>query len=151
MRLRLHPNANPARVAGATGFACATACAGLLLGGCMSPRPPHGMPDASVIGVTQGGHAIAPACKALIQPSGMVDAGQARPGVAFGCATYTNLAAMIARPADLVTPRPYAGGSSALATGAVRRHEEGRIAPLDASPTAPAPAGALAAPGARSY
>jgi type IV pilus biogenesis protein CpaD/CtpE len=60
----------------------------------------------------------------------MVDAGSGRPGVAFGCATYSNLAAMLARPADLVAPVPYAGADASLAASAVRRYEEGRATPL---------------------
>nr|WP_236066908.1 CpaD family pilus assembly lipoprotein [Paraburkholderia haematera] len=93
---------------------------------------PLGMPDPSVIGFApgEGGHAIPPRCEALDQQSKMVDAGSARPGVAFGCATYSNLAAMLARPADLVAPVPYAGADAPLAASAVRRYEEGRAAPL---------------------
>jgi pilus assembly protein CpaD len=111
----------------------AAACSGLA--GCMSAPPPLDMPDASVIGFTpgDGGHAIPPSCEALNQRSNMLDAGQARPGVAFGCATYSNLAAMIVRPADLVAPVPYAGADAPLAASAVRRYEEGRMAPLNSS------------------
>jgi hypothetical protein len=99
---------------------------------CMSAAPPLGMPDPSVIGFVPGesGHAIPPPCEALDQHSGMVDAGSGRPGVAFGCATYSNLAAMLARPADLVSPVPYAGADAPLAASAVRRYEEGRATPL---------------------
>jgi len=110
----------------------AAACTGLT--SCMSPQPPLDMPDASVIGVTpgNGGQALAPDCKSLNQPSGMVDAGLSRrPGVAFGCATYSNLAAMISRPDDLIAPRPYAGADAPLAASAVRRYEEGRATPLN--------------------
>ena len=115
----------------ATVFASA---ASVGLAGCMS-TPPLGMPDVSVIGFTpgDGGHAIPPSCEALNERSNMVDAGQARPGVAFGCATYSNLAAMIARPADLVAPLPYGGADAPLAASAVRRYEEGRVAPLNSS------------------
>nr|WP_235993893.1 CpaD family pilus assembly lipoprotein [Paraburkholderia solitsugae] len=93
---------------------------------------PLGMPDPSVIGFApgDGGHAIPPQCETLDQHSKMVDAGSARPGVAFGCATYSNLAAMLARPADLVAPVPYAGADAPLAASAVRRYEEGRAAQL---------------------
>lgn len=114
-------------------IASVAACAaGAALAGCMSPHPPLDMPDASVIGFTpgDGGHAVPPSCASLNQRSGMSDAGARRPGVAFGCATYSNLAAMIARPADLIAPRPYAGADAALAASAVRRYEEGRVAPL---------------------
>jgi hypothetical protein len=106
-------------------------CAGL--GGCMSTQPPLGMPDASVIGYDAhgGGRAMPPQCRELDQPSYLTDAGTSRPGVAFGCATYGNLAAMLARPADLVDPLPYAGADASRAADAVRRYEEGRVTPLN--------------------
>ncbi|CAN7490163.1 CpaD family pilus assembly protein [Trinickia sp. LjRoot230] len=107
------------------------------IAGCMSAHPPLGMPDPSVIGFTpgDGGHAVAPTCDALAQPSHMVDAGRGRPNVAFGCATYSNLAAMLARPADLVAPEPYAGADAALGASAVRRYDEGRMTPLNPTST----------------
>lgn len=98
---------------------------------CMSA--PLGIPDASVIGYVpgeNGGHAVPPSCEALNEAAPMRDAGLQRPGVAFGCATYSNLAAMVARPADFVSPRPYAGADAPLAASAVRRYEEGRAMPL---------------------
>lgn len=105
--------------------------------GCMSAHPPLGMPNDSVIGYTSagGGHAIAPQCDELNQPSHMIDAGRGRPGVAFGCATYSNLSAMLARPADLVAPVPYAGADAALGADAVRAYEEGRAHPLNPTST----------------
>ncbi|MEA3116970.1 MAG: hypothetical protein QOI13_240 [Paraburkholderia sp.] len=109
--------------------------ASICLTSCMSAAPPLGMPDPSVIGFTpgDGGKVIPPSCAALDQPSGMLDAGEARPGIAFGCATYSNLAAMVKRPADLVAPLPYAGADAPLAASAVRRYEEGRATPLNTS------------------
>jgi pilus assembly protein CpaD len=109
--------------------------ASVALAGCMSAHPPLDMPDASVIGFTpgDGGRATPPSCEALDQPSHMIDAGAARPGIAFGCATYSNLAVMVARPADLVSPLPYAGADAPLAASAVRRYEEGRTIPLNPS------------------
>ena len=119
----------------ATVFAAA-ACTGLT--SCMSAQPPLDMPDASVIRVTPGNHeqAAPPTCESLNQPSGMLDAGFARPGVAFGCATYTNLAAMLARPDDLIAPHPYAGADAPLAASAVRRYEEDRAKPLSTTNSA---------------
>lgn len=107
------------------------------LAGCMSEHPPLGMPDDSVIGFTAqgGGRVIPPQCDQLDQPSHMTDAGRKRPGVAFGCATYSNLAAMLARPADLVAPVPYAGADAALGASAVRAYEEGRTQPLKPTST----------------
>lgn len=112
----------------------ATILAGVACVGLTScSHPPLGMPDASVIGFTpgDGGHATPPDCAMLTQRSGMRDAGFRRPGVAFGCATYSNLAAMLARPADLVAPLPYAGADAPLAASAVRRYEEDRAKPLN--------------------
>ncbi|MFD1561877.1 CpaD family pilus assembly lipoprotein [Paraburkholderia silviterrae] len=113
----------------------ATIFAGMASAGltsCMSAQPPIGMPDPSVIGFTpgDGGRTTPPACESMTQRSGMRDAGFARPGVAFGCATYSNLAAMLARPTDLVAPVPYAGADAPLAASAVRRYDEGRAIPL---------------------
>ncbi|MEX3765009.1 CpaD family pilus assembly lipoprotein [Paraburkholderia phenoliruptrix] len=102
--------------------------------GCMSAHPPLGMPDPSVIGF-DGSHAVPPDCGKLAQPSHLVDAGSGRPDVSFGCATYTNLAVMLARPADLVAPIPYAGADAALGASAVRRYEEGRATPLNSTST----------------
>lgn len=118
-------------------FAAATIVFGMGLSGCMSEHPPLGMPDDSVIGFTaaDGGRAIPPQCDQLNQPSHMVDAGQGRPGVEFGCATYSNLAAMLVRPADLVAPIPYAGADAALGASAVRAYEEGRAQPLRSTST----------------
>jgi len=123
----------------ATLFAAA-ASAGL--GACMSAQPPLDLPDPSVIGVVpgHGGRALAPACAALDQPSNLRDAGSARPGMEFGCATYSNLAAMLVRPDDLVAPRPYAGADAPLAASAVRRYEEERTRPLRDSNATSSPA-----------
>jgi len=103
----------------------------------MSAHPPLGMPDDTVIGFTSdgGGRAIPPRCDQLNEPSHMKDAGRRRPGVAFGCATYSNLAAMLVRPADLVAPLPYAGADAALGASAVRAYEEGRTQPLRSTST----------------
>jgi hypothetical protein len=42
---------------------------------------------------------------------------------------------MLARPADLVAPIPYAGADAALGASAVRRYEEGRATPLNSTST----------------
>lgn len=107
------------------------------LSACMSEHPPLGMPDDTVIGFSaqDGGRAIPPQCAQLNQPSHMIDAGRGRPGVEFGCATYSNLAAMLARPADLVAPLPYAGADAALGASAVRAYDEGRTQPLNPTST----------------
>lgn len=112
-------------------FTILASAASIGLTSCMSA--PLGMPDASVIGYVpgeNGGHAVPPPCEALSQEAPMRDAGMQRPSIAFGCATYSNLAAMVARPADFVSPRPYAGADAPLAASAVRRYEEERATPL---------------------
>ncbi|MGU7771993.1 CpaD family pilus assembly lipoprotein [Burkholderia sp. MR1-5-21] len=98
----------------------------LVLAGCLSAPPPLNLPDASVIGF-DGARALPPDCAKLMQPSHLVDAGFGRAGVPFGCATYTNLATMLARPEDLVAPVPYAGADADVAASAVRRYVEDRV------------------------
>ncbi|KVD79248.1 hypothetical protein WS62_27760 [Burkholderia sp. ABCPW 14] len=98
----------------------------LALASCLSAPPPLDLPDASIIRF-DGVHAVPPDCIQLTEPSHLVDAGFRRPSVAFGCATYRNLAAMLARPEDLVAPAPYAGADAAGAADAVRRFIEDRI------------------------
>ncbi|WP_175829297.1 CpaD family pilus assembly lipoprotein [Burkholderia cepacia] len=91
-----------------------------------SAPPPVNLPDARTIGF-DGARAVPPDCATLMQPSHLVDAGYARPGVPFGCATYSNLAAMLARPEDLVAPVPYGGADAQAAADAVRRYVEDRV------------------------
>jgi len=102
----------------------------LLLAGCMSAHQPLGMPDSSVLSY-DGTRAVPPNCEELNAPSTLLDAGFQRPSVAFGCATYTNLGAMLARPADLVAPLPAGRPSAAIAASAVRRYNEGIVTPLN--------------------
>jgi len=106
--------------------------AALLLGGCL--KPPIGMPDASVIGY-DGRHAVPPDCRRLAAPSLLLDGGLPRPSVAWGCATYTNLAAQIVNPRDLVAPERLGPADAAVAASAVQRYETGRVIPLDKSTT----------------
>ncbi|WP_269510710.1 CpaD family pilus assembly lipoprotein [Burkholderia sp. IMCC1007] len=97
-----------------------------VLAACLSAPPPIDLPDARAIGF-DGARAVPPDCAQLMQPSHLVDAGYGRPGVPFGCATYTNLAAMLARPEDLVAPVPYGGADAQVAADAVRRYVEDRV------------------------
>jgi pilus assembly protein CpaD len=104
------------------------------LAGCM-PKPTLGMPDASVLSY-DGKRIVPPDCDALERRSLVREAGIARrPDIAFGCATYTNLAAQIARPADLVAPLPLGPADAAVAASAVRRYETGTITPIDTQST----------------
>jgi pilus assembly protein CpaD len=93
-----------------------------LLGGCLSPQPPMSMPDESIIGL-DGARALPPDCMRLMEPSQLSEAGHTRPAVAFGCATYTNLAAELVRPEDLVAPKRFGGPEAAVAASAVARYQ----------------------------
>lgn len=104
-----------------------------LVAGCMT-KPSLGLPDASTLSY-DGRSVIGPDCAALERESLVSDAGLSRPSVAFGCATYTNLAAQIVRPQDIVAPQPLAAANGAAAAAAVRRYETGTVIPLDTTST----------------
>jgi pilus assembly protein CpaD len=108
-------------------LACAAAFS---LSGCF--KPPRSMPDESVIGF-DGKAAVPPDCASLARPSELTDAGVRRPDMEWGCATYTNLAAQLARPEDLVRPRTLGPADAAVAASAVHRYEIGHVEPLDPS------------------
>lgn len=106
-----------------------------LTAGCAFPRKDYsGVPDPSVIRVVQGpdGRVVAqaPDCVALLQGSQYHSVNDARPAIAFGCATYTNLAASLARPADLVSPREFGGPHPNAAALAVHRYRLNQVEPL---------------------
>lgn len=79
--------------------------------------------------------ATAPDCDTLVThneavtPTPMLDFDK-RPSVAFGCATYSNLAASVANPADLAEGRGYAGSDGTSQSQAVERYNSGKITPL---------------------
>ncbi|KQR81500.1 hypothetical protein ASG35_04040 [Burkholderia sp. Leaf177] len=98
------------------------------LGGCF--KPPRGMPDQNVIGF-DGKSALAPDCDSLSRPSVLTDAGWSRPSMQWGCATYSNLAAQIANPKDLVAPEKLGPADAAVAASAVHRYKNGHVIPLD--------------------
>jgi pilus assembly protein CpaD len=106
---------------------CATSAS---ISGCF--KPPRDMPDQSVISFN-GKNAVPPDCIELARGSVLTDAGWHRPSMQWGCATYTNLAAQIANPKDLVAPRKLAPADAAVAASAVRRYETGHVIPLDTS------------------
>jgi pilus assembly protein CpaD len=106
------------------------ACAlGLPLAGCFL-KPPVSMPDSRVIGY-DGKSAVPPDCERLTRDSLLLDAGVRRPSMQWGCATYTNMAAQIAQPEDLVNPRKLGPADAAVAASAVHRYEAGQLIPLD--------------------
>jgi pilus assembly protein CpaD len=99
-----------------------------LLGGCL--QPPLGMPDERTL--SYDGHSVVPPdCDALKRHSLLLDAGIPRQSVSFGCATYTNLAAQIARPADIVEPIPMGPADGAVAANGVLRYQTDTVTPLD--------------------
>jgi pilus assembly protein CpaD len=95
-------------------------------------KPPMSMPDASVLGY-DGHSAIPPDCASLARPSVLTDAGWHRPQMEWGCATYTNLAAQLADPKDLVAPEKFGPADAGVAAQGVRRYETGHVTPLDTS------------------
>ena len=95
-------------------------------------KPPRNMPNESVIGF-DGASAVPPDCDSLSRPSLLTDAGIRRPSMQWGCATYTNLAAQLARPEDAVHPQTLGPANATAAAGAVRRYETGKVIPLDKS------------------
>jgi pilus assembly protein CpaD len=116
-------HARPLMFAALVAFACGAT-------GCF--HPPRNMPNDSAIGY-DGQNAIPPDCDALARGSHMTDAGRRRPAMQWGCATYTNLAAQLARPADIVAPQTLGPANGATAASAIRRYETGHVIPLDTS------------------
>ena len=106
-------------------LSCAVAAS---VSGCF--KPPRNMPDPSTIGF-DGRSTLPPDCASLARPSVLTDAGWHRPSMEWGCATYTNLAAQVAHPQDLVKPEPLGPADAAIAASAVRRYETGHVIPLD--------------------
>jgi pilus assembly protein CpaD len=106
---------------------------GLPLAGCFI-KPPLNMPDARVVGF-DGQTAVAPDCEQLTRASLLFDAGIRRPSMQWGCATYTNLAAQVANPQDLVKPQTLGPADAAVAASAVHRYETGQVIPLDTTTT----------------
>ncbi|SAK78886.1 lipoprotein [Caballeronia hypogeia] len=100
--------------------------------GCI--HPPRNMPNESVIGY-DGHDAVPPDCNALSRGAVLSDAGRRRPAMQWGCATFTNLAAQLAHPADIVAPQTLGPADAAVAASAVRRYETGRVIPLDKTST----------------
>ncbi len=106
----------------------------LLLSGCFPKRDLAGFPGVDAITVTRGADgryvAVPPDCDALIQPSRISSVNNPQPGIAFGCATLTNLSAQIADPRDLVAPDVYAGQHADTAGSAVTRYRQGKVIEL---------------------
>lgn len=116
------------------------------LAGCQFPvKQSMQMPDTGVIQtvrLTDGREVLLPPdCAPLLQPSHLDRPGERRPGIAFGCATYTNMAHSIARPQDLTRPGAYAGQDAGDAANAVQRYRDNEVTPLQNNSTLDSPAG----------
>jgi len=128
-----HPRFSRSR---ARGLGITLTCCGLMLalGGCAFPRKDFSsVPDASVIRLTQHNgqwRADPPDCQALLQPSQYNAFDNMRMSIAFGCATYSNLAASVARPADLANPPAFGGTHADTAARAVERYRLNDTEPL---------------------
>jgi type IV pilus biogenesis protein CpaD/CtpE len=112
--------------------------AALLLAGCAFPVkdnvPLAGMNTLTVTRDANGKYTAAPPdCDKLPHPSQFNAAQSPRPDIAFGCATYTNLAAQIANPKDLARPAPYAGQHADTAGAAVTRYRAGKVEDLNST------------------
>jgi hypothetical protein len=105
----------------------------VLLAACAFPKRDYSMlPDASIIQVQeQDGKLVAvpPHCGPLF-PQQRRWQFDSRPQMAFGCATYTNLANSVAQPLELVSPDPYAGQQAENAAEAVTRYRKNQVTPL---------------------
>jgi type IV pilus biogenesis protein CpaD/CtpE len=113
--------------------------ASLLLAGCFPTKDFSGFPGVNSITVQRNASgdysAVPPDCEKLLQPSLTNAPHNMRPDIAFGCATYSNLAAQVANPKDLVDPQPYAGQHADTAGAAVTRYRQDQIKELETTRT----------------
>lgn len=89
---------------------------------------PNAVPDATSL-VFVRITLTAPNCAEMVTPSEEWSA-WSRPNMSFGCATYTNLTHMIADPADLASPRAFAGADATTSASAVDRYHTDKVTPL---------------------
>lgn len=75
-----------------------------------------------------------PDCQSMLLDSSRVRKEQ-RATFAFGCATRTNLAAMVADPADLVAPATFAGPDAKREAAAAQRYWDNKTTPLNDTTT----------------
>lgn len=130
---------HPARLALIT-----TMLAGTLSGCAFPAKHSMQMPDPGVIQTVRLADGrevlLPPDCAALMDSSHLDRPHQRRSGIAFGCATYTNMAHSIARPQDLTRPAAYAGQDAGTAASAVQRYRDNEVTPLNANSTLDSPA-----------
>jgi|GEM_PF-1309567 len=79
--------------------------------------------------------ASVPECSTMVTPNEAVPLTpmlkfDKRPAVSFGCATYNNLAASVANPADLAEGREFKGSDGGSQAAAVDRYNAGKPTPL---------------------
>ncbi|WP_414449228.1 CpaD family pilus assembly lipoprotein [Burkholderia sp. 22PA0099] len=115
------------------GLALTAAAIAAALTGCVADPTP-GMVDASTIQVGPDGTPSVD-CRSLAQPSVLTWGGERRPSMQWGCATYSNLAAQVANPQDLVAPATLGPADAAVAASAVRRYETDNVKALGGSST----------------
>ncbi|MBN3726361.1 hypothetical protein G3N92_19440 [Burkholderia sp. Ac-20379] len=92
------------------------------------------MIDASAIQVGPGGVASVD-CRPLAEPPVLKWGGSRLPAMQWGCATYSNLAAQVANPQDLVAPATLGPADAAVAASAVRRYETDNVKALNGGST----------------
>ncbi|MDE2029372.1 MAG: hypothetical protein KGI97_02290 [Alphaproteobacteria bacterium] len=85
------------------------------------PPTPHPDYAIRVTPNAQGGIAKAPAC--MSWATATTDPFDNQPLPQFGCANARNLAAMVARPDDLIAPGTMGPSRGTVAVGAIRRYD----------------------------
>jgi len=73
--------------------------------------------------------AVAPSCDSMVTPSETIDQTD-RPSISFGCATYTNLAASVADPADLAEGRELGPADGPNIDAAIERYQADKVKAL---------------------
>lgn len=113
----------------------AAALAWVMLSACAWPtKVPPLTANENLIGLVPGPDgqliAIPPDCEALAQPSRLHSWNTPRHDIAFGCATYSNLARQVAQPRDLALPQAHGGTDARIAGDAVQRYLNHEVTPL---------------------
>jgi pilus biogenesis lipoprotein CpaD len=78
--------------------------------------------------------AVAPDCASMVTPSETINQ-DGRPSISFGCATYTNLAAMVADPADLESGRGLGPADTSSMDAAIDRYQNDKVKALSKNTT----------------
>jgi pilus biogenesis lipoprotein CpaD len=92
----------------------------------ISPKPSEGA--GSVLAVFHLA-AVAPDCASMVTHSETINQ-NGRPSISFGCATYTNLAAMVADPADLESGRGLGPTDGSSMDAAIERYQNDKVKAL---------------------